>query len=112
MMDNSLLINIHPVWIYDELRLKMPKYRCVLICYSSGLASRNARALYYFAVFDRLGEQGVLQIIDFGASEIVSDPNKIYNDYFGTIHYLPPESRGPRSGEDLKKCDLWYDQLI
>ena len=60
-------------------------------------------------VFDRPGRQGVLQIIDFGESVNVSDPNKVYNDFVGTIHYLPPESQGPRTGEDLKKCDLWYD---
>ena len=49
----------------------------------------------------------MLQIIDFGESVNVSDPKKKYNDFVGTIHYLPPESQEPRTGADLKKCDLW-----
>ena len=48
----------------------------------------------------------MLQIIDFGVSEIL-DPHKKYNDMVGTIHYLPPESCTTRSAEDLKKGDLW-----
>ena len=65
--------------------------------------------MLFTAVFDRPGKQGVLQIIDFGSSVTVSDPNSEYNDFVGTMHYLPPESLGPRTGQDLKKCDLWYD---
>ena len=53
----------------------------------------------------------MLQIIDFGASEIVSDPSKKYDDFVGTLHYLPPESTILRTGEDLKKSDLWCDHL-
>lgn len=64
------------------------------------------RSLSPFTVFDRPGKHGKLQIIDFGASEIV-EPSKIYNDTVGTLHYLSPESLSPRSADDLKKSDLW-----
>ena len=67
--------------------------------------------LCFPAVFNRSGKEGVPQIIDFGESENVSDPNKVYNDFVGTIHYLPPESTRPRTGEDLKKSDLWCDPV-
>ena len=75
------------------------------------LCSRMLLHLLILLVFDRPGKEGVLQIIDFGSSVNVADPNKVYNDAVGTIHYMPPESQRSRKGEDLKKSDLWCDYL-
>ena len=74
------------------------------IFYRLGIAHRDLKCQNI--VFDRPGKEGVLQIIDFGASEILED-HKEYNDLVGTIHYLPPESCSTRSAEDLKAGDLW-----
>jgi len=69
-----------------------------------GIAHRDLKCQNI--VLDRPGKEGKLLIIDFGESEVL-DPAKEYNDFVGTIHYIPPESAGPRSADDLKKGDIW-----
>ena len=41
-------------------------------------------------IFSKPGRKGVLQVIDFGESELIED-GKMYNDMVGTVHYLEPE---------------------
>eukprot|EP00485_Elphidium_margaritaceum_P001610 CAMPEP_0202689094 /NCGR_PEP_ID=MMETSP1385-20130828/4437_1 /ASSEMBLY_ACC=CAM_ASM_000861 /TAXON_ID=933848 /ORGANISM="Elphidium margaritaceum" /LENGTH=633 /DNA_ID=CAMNT_0049344181 /DNA_START=36 /DNA_END=1937 /DNA_ORIENTATION=+ len=62
-------------------------------------------------VFDREGLGGCLKIIDFGDSKIIQ-PDRIYSEFVGTIHYVPPEVIRPRSGVELKKGDLWSIGVI
>ena len=38
-------------------------------------------------VFDKCGADGVLQLIDFGDCQVVTDYG-IYNEFVGTIHYV------------------------
>merc|ERR1719362_734011 len=53
----------------------------------------------------------ILQIIDLGDSKIVNDKQK-YSEFVGTIHYVAPEIIRPRTGEELKKSDLWSVGVI
>ena len=53
-------------------------------------------------VFDKPGDDGTLCIIDFGDSELVED-DEMYNEFVGTVHYLPPEITRYRHGWELKK---------
>eukprot|EP01083_Nonionella_stella_P126792 384015_1 len=57
-------------------------------------------------MFDKPGLDGNLVIIDFGDSERVQD-DELYNEFVGTIHYLPPEITRYRHGWELKKSDMW-----
>jgi len=57
------------------------------------------------------GDDAVVKIIDFGDSEIVHD-DKVYTDFVGTVHYMPPEIVRARTGRDLKKSDLWSIGII
>ena len=38
-------------------------------------------------VFDKAGSNGVLQLIDFGDSQVVQEKS-VYQDFVGTIHYV------------------------
>jgi len=62
-------------------------------------------------VFNKPGVDGVLQVIDFGEGQIVSD-DETYNHSAGTPHYMPPEITRPRTGAELKKGDLWSIGVI
>ena len=57
-------------------------------------------------VFDKLGDDGILKIIDFGDSDIVND-NKSYKELVGTLYYLSPECKKSRKGWEVKKSDMW-----
>jgi len=62
-------------------------------------------------VFDKPGIEGTLKLIDFGESKIV-DPEEMYNECIGTIHFVPPEVCSLRSGNDLKAGDMWSIGVI
>eukprot|EP01083_Nonionella_stella_P065842 172868_1 len=62
-------------------------------------------------VFDKPGPNGQLFIIDFGDSERVED-DEMYNEFVGTIYYLPPEITRYRHGWELKKGDTWSIGVI
>ncbi len=42
-------------------------------------------------VFDRLGKEGTVKIIDFGNSEIITNEQESDRLIIGSLHYLPPE---------------------
>ena len=52
-----------------------------------------------------LDEKGKLKIIDFGSSELITNPNAIDDRIVGTLHYMPPEilSSKNRKKHVLKK---------
>ena len=45
-------------------------------------------------VFDRPGDDAILKIIDFGNSELITNPDAIDPYMIGSLHYLPPEGTG------------------
>jgi len=53
-------------------------------------------------VFDKLGDNGILKIIDFGDSDIIKD-DKNYKELVGTLYYLSPECKRLRKGWEVKK---------
>eukprot|EP00485_Elphidium_margaritaceum_P019926 CAMPEP_0202728722 /NCGR_PEP_ID=MMETSP1385-20130828/185768_1 /ASSEMBLY_ACC=CAM_ASM_000861 /TAXON_ID=933848 /ORGANISM="Elphidium margaritaceum" /LENGTH=539 /DNA_ID=CAMNT_0049394973 /DNA_START=1257 /DNA_END=2876 /DNA_ORIENTATION=- len=60
-------------------------------------------------IFDKTGKDGVVKIIDFGNSELITNPNGIDNALIGSLHYLPPEllQSEPRTKRSLYKGDMW-----
>eukprot|EP00485_Elphidium_margaritaceum_P016065 CAMPEP_0202728460 /NCGR_PEP_ID=MMETSP1385-20130828/185637_1 /ASSEMBLY_ACC=CAM_ASM_000861 /TAXON_ID=933848 /ORGANISM="Elphidium margaritaceum" /LENGTH=623 /DNA_ID=CAMNT_0049394709 /DNA_START=25 /DNA_END=1897 /DNA_ORIENTATION=- len=61
-------------------------------------------------IFDKTGKDGVVKIIDFGNSELITNANAIDNALIGSLHYLPPEllqTAKPRTKASLYKGDMW-----
>jgi len=56
-------------------------------------------------------ENGDLKVIDFGLSRRV-DPSYLCYDFVGTLYCAAPESAYRRSGETLKKSDVWAIGVI
>jgi len=52
-----------------------------------------------------------LVIIDFGDAKIIKE-DQIYEDFVGTAFYLAPECIRNRTGEELKKSDMWTIGVI
>jgi len=52
-----------------------------------------------------------LVIIDFGDAKVVKK-DEIYEDFVGTAFYLAPECVRNRTGEELKKSDMWTIGVI
>jgi len=59
----------------------------------------------------RTKAQRELVIIDFGDAKIIEE-NAIYEDFVGTAFYLAPECIDNRTGEQLKKSDMWTIGVI
>ena len=59
--------------------------KCVAYMHSLDIVHRDLKAQNM--VFDKIGADGVLQLIDFGDSKIVQE-DKTYNEFVGTIHYV------------------------
>eukprot|EP00486_Rosalina_sp_Unknown_P007151 CAMPEP_0201573756 /NCGR_PEP_ID=MMETSP0190_2-20130828/17779_1 /ASSEMBLY_ACC=CAM_ASM_000263 /TAXON_ID=37353 /ORGANISM="Rosalina sp." /LENGTH=486 /DNA_ID=CAMNT_0048001089 /DNA_START=47 /DNA_END=1507 /DNA_ORIENTATION=+ len=62
-------------------------------------------------VFDRIGDDANLVIIDYGDAARVDD-HEMYSEFVGTIYYLPPEITRHRHGWELKKSDMWTIGVI
>lgn len=59
----------------------------------------------------RTKAQRELVLIDFGDSRIVQE-NECYEDFVGTAFYLAPECIRKRTGDELKKSDVWTIGVI
>ena len=53
----------------------------------------------------------MLKLIDFGDSRII-EPNEIYSTCIGTINYMSPEMLRERTGNEIKKSDMWSIGVI
>eukprot|EP01083_Nonionella_stella_P317197 1153661_1 len=62
-------------------------------------------------VFDKVGDDAILKIIDFGDGDVVSDKAS-YKELVGTLYYLSPECKRARKGWEVKKSDMWSIGII
>ena len=62
-------------------------------------------------VLSTSGPDAVPKLIDFGDSMLVHG-DKVYHTMKGTLHYLQPECKTPRSGRELMKSDMWQIGIV
>eukprot|EP01083_Nonionella_stella_P281653 958417_1 len=64
-------------------------------------------------VFDSKNTQhSKLKIIDFGESELITDPQKKDKNIVGSLHFLPPEITRTRRKHELYAGDMWAIGVI
>jgi len=72
-------------------------------CHSKNIVHRDIKPEN---IVFRTEAQRELVLIDFGDSTIVQG-DELYEDFVGTAFYLAPESVRKRTGNELKKTDVW-----
>jgi len=77
-------------------------------CHSMNIVHRDLKPEN---IVFRTKEQKQLVIIDFGDAKIVKE-DAVYEDFVGTAFYLAPECVRNRTGEELKKSDMWTIGVI
>jgi hypothetical protein len=76
----------------------------IRFCHSKNIVHRNIRPGNVLFETNTVGSN--LRLVGFADSEIVDD-HKMYNEFVGNIHFLPPEITRSRHGWELKKGDIW-----
>jgi len=77
-------------------------------CHSKNIVHRDLKPEN---IVFRHREQKEMVIIDFGDAKVVKE-GEIYEDFVGTAFYLAPECVRTRTGEELKKSDMWTIGVI
>lgn len=82
----------------------------ILWCHNRSIVHRDLKPENMVYAVKRGGPE-TLVLIDFGDAKYV-EKNQTYEEFVGTAFYLPPEIVRKRTGEEMKKSDVWSIGVI
>jgi len=107
--------------LFDRIR-KMKKFterkaanvlrtliKTIKYCHSKGIVHRDLKPENI--VYESNDPNSNIVLIDFGDAARVTD-HEMYNEFIGTLFYLPPEIVRARHGWELKASDMWTIGVI